>query len=237
MKLFTIILPFLFMESFSTPFLMQVKNSEELEKLESKTTSLVKLLLYIKQNYFEEHPIVVIYDSNFEKHQPIEFKRFLENFSSSFVQERFDFSFSEKSRARLRDKIYNYIIFVEKVDSIKHLMKPDSRSRIVLITADTSWTIRDFLKSQLSRFYAHLLILTQATSRRAGVSTFGFTTWNGRTLFSVDLLHRFLFILFFYIGMFSLLLDIKYLQNVKFQNWNIPRFILRNSGLKKTYVE
>ncbi|XP_033231971.1 ionotropic receptor 21a [Belonocnema kinseyi] len=145
---------------------MQTKNSDELENLEAKATSLVKLLLYIKQNYFEEHPIVVIYDSNFEKHQPIEFKCFMDIFSSSFVQESFDFSFSEKSRAHLRDKIYNYIIFVEKVDSIKHLMKPDVKSKIVLITADTSWTIRDFLKSQLSRFYAHLLIVTQTLSRR-----------------------------------------------------------------------
>ena len=171
-----IILTFLFVESFSTQFIMQVKNNDELKKHEAKTTSLVKLLLYIKNNYFEEHPIVVIYDSNFEKHQPIEFKNFLENFSSSFVQERFDFTSSQKSRARLRDKNYNYIIFAERVDSIKHLMEPDARSKIVLITADTSWTIRDFLKSQLSRFYAHLLILTHAMSRRAGVSTFGFTT-------------------------------------------------------------
>ena len=169
-----IILLLSFIQSISMQLIMHLQNHNLFEKYEGKTASLVKLLLHIKINYFGDHPIFIIYDPNFEKHQPIEFKSFFDAFPVSFVQVEADFSSSLKPNTRLSDKFYNYIIFVESVHSVKHLMDPDSRSKIVLITADTSWTIRDFLKSHSSRLYANLLILIRAITQQTGVSTLVF---------------------------------------------------------------
>lgn len=156
--------------------LFQLQNNNETNKLENEMTSLMKLLLHIKNNYFEDRPIFIKYDSNFEKHNPVDFKHFSKEFSASFVQEQVNSSLPLKKIQRLKNVNCNYIIFVEKLNSLKNLMEPDAKSKIVLITIDTSWIVRDFLKSYLSRFYVNLLILTHSLSQRADVSTFVFNT-------------------------------------------------------------
>lgn len=169
------ILLLLFVKSFSMSTIFQLQSYNETNELENEMTSLIKLLLHIKNNYFEDRPIFVKYDSNFEKHHPVDFKRFSKEFSASFVQEQVDPS-TPKKLQRLKHVNCNYIIFMEKLNSVKYFIEPNSKSKIVLITIDTSWTVKDFLKSHLSRFYANLLILTHSLSRRADVSTSFFIT-------------------------------------------------------------
>lgn len=168
-----IIFSLLCVKSLSMSTTFQLQNHNETNKFKNEMTSLMRLLLHIKNNYFEDRPIFIKYDSNFEKHLPLDFKQISRVFSTSFLQEQVYPSLKKKF-PHIKHVNCNYIIFLEKLNSVKNFIAPNSKSKIVLITIDASWIVRDFLKSHLSRFYENLLILTHSLSRRANVSTFVF---------------------------------------------------------------
>lgn len=137
---------------------------------QTRTESLAKLLRTVAHDYFSDCTLDVIYDSAYESTYPIDFTLYFKDINLPIVQETVDFSSGGKPRERIVEKCTNYFVFLYKIQAMKHIMAQDTKSKIVIISAETPWEVKDFLKSPTSKNYLNLLIVAHSSSRRTGVS-------------------------------------------------------------------
>ncbi|XP_014213410.1 ionotropic receptor 21a [Copidosoma floridanum] len=71
-----------------------------------------------------------------------------------------------------RDVCTDYILLVEHVSSVSRVLFHNVLSNIVVVTADSPWEVKAFLRSQLARSYLHLLVVAHSTSQRTPNGTY-----------------------------------------------------------------
>jgi hypothetical protein len=145
-------------------------SSNTSKSFKNKNESLAKLFRIITKEYLKNCTLGIIYDLNYEQNHPIDFKLYFGNTFLPLIQEAVNFSTSKISTQRYSDKCTNYVIFLRSIFTLKHIMPPDIKSKMVIVSDETPWEIKDFLKSHISRLYKHLLIITHSVSRRHCVS-------------------------------------------------------------------
>ena len=135
----------------------------------AKSSSLANLLCHIATNYLQGCTLSIVYDANFElESHPIDFQEYFSDTGLSFTQELVDFS--GQPREKKSDRCINYVVFLYNIQSMKHIMGQNVKSKIVVVSGETPWEVKDFLKGHLSRAYKNLLVIVRSTSRRNGVS-------------------------------------------------------------------
>lgn len=136
---------------------------------QNRTRSLANLLKHVINEYFEDCALGVIYDSNYEIIHPVDFHQYFADLKLTIMQDSVDFSTSEKPRTKQSEKCINYIVFLYNIQAIKRVLSQDNESKIIIVSSETPWEVEDFLKSQLSRVYKNLLVVTHSVSRKNGV--------------------------------------------------------------------
>ncbi|XP_011501708.1 PREDICTED: glutamate receptor ionotropic, kainate 5 [Ceratosolen solmsi marchali] len=146
---------------------------KSLQSFKNKNESLAKLFQSIANEYLKNCTLGIIYDLNYEQNYPIDFHLYFANTFLPLTQETIDFSAGERpTRERYSDKCTNYVIFLHNIFAIKYIMPPNIKSKIVIVSAETLWEIKDFLKSHIARMYKHLLIITHSVSNKHGAGSY-----------------------------------------------------------------
>ncbi|XP_016844519.1 ionotropic receptor 21a isoform X1 [Nasonia vitripennis] len=86
--------------------------------------------------------------------------------SLPIIQETVDFSSGGRVREKIVEKCTNYFVFLGDLQAIKYIVEQDTKSKIVIISTETPWEVKDFLKSHLSKNYLNLLIMAYSASSR-----------------------------------------------------------------------
>ncbi|THK32945.1 ionotropic receptor 21a [Diachasma alloeum] len=141
-------------------------------KVDLRTDSLDRLLSYILKEYFGGCVIIIIYDDKTIEQQPGLLQGLYTSFPfASFIQKSTNTSLGQVPII-FKDKCYNYMIFLDDVYYIENVIEEETVNKVLLITESTPWTVKEFLKSFISRSYTNLVIITHSMSRRTEEGSF-----------------------------------------------------------------
>ncbi|XP_063977989.1 ionotropic receptor 21a-like isoform X2 [Diachasmimorpha longicaudata] len=147
-------------------------NMTKSQQSDLRIDSLGRLLSYIFKEYYSGCDIKIIYDDKTIEQQPGVLQGLYSSLSfGSLIQRSADAALNQTPRA-IKDKCYNYLIFLNDVYSIGNVIEEETVNKVLLVTESTPWTVKEFLKSFISRSYTNLVIITHSMSRRTEEGSF-----------------------------------------------------------------
>ncbi|EDW00493.1 ionotropic receptor 21a [Drosophila grimshawi] len=130
-----------------------------------QANSLVTLVNKIAEDYLAKCPPVIYYDSNVaeSKGQILEtlFKTIPITFYHGEINERYE-PVNRNLNLHIDSNCKSYILFLSDPLRARHILGPQTESRVVLISTSTQWKLLDFLSSELSSDIVNLLVIGES---------------------------------------------------------------------------
>ncbi|KAL7301884.1 hypothetical protein TKK_0005486 [Trichogramma kaykai] len=139
---------------------------------QNRTSSLANLLRHLIDAYFDHCTLKVVYDSNYEIIHPVDFHRYFGGLKLSVVQDSVDISRGVGTKNDRSDKCTNYVIFLYNIYAVTHILSQENEAKIVIVSSESPWEVKDFLRNHASRIYKNLLVIAHSTSRKNGYGSY-----------------------------------------------------------------
>ncbi|XP_058803801.1 cilia- and flagella-associated protein 58-like [Phymastichus coffea] len=135
----------------------------------ARGASLIPLLRHLVTEYFEDCALGLIHDASYGAGRPLDLRAYFERLPFAVTQERLDVSGRERPRERRPHKCTNYVLFLSRLTAIGQVLARGLSSKIVVVvSAETSWEVKNLLRSDVTRYYANLLVVCHSASRKSG---------------------------------------------------------------------